>query len=409
MGKIINALLKNKVQKDSTKLSFLDLFTPFFSNEANPRLNDTFMACCQAHARHGAKFAPSVYLGEVKSKNKRYITDLLTLRPNKLMNAPTFWEKVTENYFESNNVFIYLDYDWSDFKQPLKSLYPLDPEGNQLEVRRGDDGALYLQFMMGNAKYTVSTEQVVHIARNVNAGEFFGHSNRAIETVLRVIQTNYEGMEQAIKTSAFLRFIVQTTTPMTAQTLKEKSDYFAQQYLGKNATGIAYIDGAEQIVPINSQLRYANAEEVDRFEKKIYNYLGISEKILQATYNEDEWAAYYESSLEPLVLKLETELTYKLFTTTERTFGNTVKIDANRLQTASLKTRGMIAQIIQKMPVYVPNTINELLYLPKTDHGDVEYSNLNFVKTSDQSEYQTGNSDGDLPVEPQEDENGKAE
>lgn len=390
MGRIINALLgKNKVQKNkASKLSLLEMFSPFFSGQSNPRLNDTFMSCCQAHARHGAKFAPTVYLNDEPSKNKKYITDLLSLRPNPLMNAPTFWEKVTENYFEVNNVYIYLDFDWDDYKAPLKGLYPLDPDSNQVEVRKGEDGSLYMKFVMNGVQYIVPMSQIVHLARNVNAGEMFGYNNKAIEQVLKVIQTNYEGIEQAIKTSAFLRFIVQVTTPMNDKVLEEKTKYFAEQYLGKNATGIAYVDSANSIIQVNSQAKYANAAEVKVFEEKIYKYMGINEKILLATANEDEWPAYYESSLEPLVMKIEAELTYKLFSEAERAYGNKVKIDPNRLQTASLKTRGIMATIIQKLPVYKPNTIMDLLYLPRLEHGEAEYSTLNYVKADEQSQYQ---------------------
>lgn len=388
MGRIINALLGKSKKKSDSSTKMVDLFTPFFSGQCNPALNDTFMSCCQAHARHGAKFAPTVYLGEEPSINKKYITNLLSLRPNPLMNAPTFWEKVTENYFEVNNVFLYLDFDWSDYKAPLKGIYPLDPDGNQMEVRKGENREIYVRFTMDGELYIVPMSQIVHLARNVNAGEMFGHNNKAIEQVLKVIQVNYEGIEQAIKTSAFLRFIVQTTTPMTDKVLEEKTKYFAEQYLGKKATGIAYIDSANSIIQVNSQAKYANADEVKLFEEKIYKYLGINEKILFATFNEDEWAAYYESSLEPLVMKIETELTYKIFSEAERAYGNVVRIDPNRLQTASLKTRVTIASIIQKLPVYVPNTINDLLFVPRTEHGDEEYSTLNYVKADEQSQYQ---------------------
>lgn len=407
MGRIINALLGKKDKKSDAATKMVDLFTPFFSGQCNPALNDTFMACCQAHARHGAKFAPTVYLWEEPSINKKYITTLLSLRPNPLMNAPTFWEKVTENYFEVNNVFLYLDFDWNDYKTPLKGIYPLDPDGNQMEVRKGENRELYVRFTMDGELYVVPMSQVVHLARNVNAGELFGYSNKAIEQVLKIIQVNYEGIEQAIKTSAFLRFIVQTSTPMTDKVLEEKSRYFAEQYLGKKATGIAYVDSANNIIQVNSQAKYANADEIKLFEEKIYKYLGINEKILLATFNEDEWAAYYESSLEPLVMKIETELTYKIFSEAERAYGNVVRIDPNRLQTASLKTRVTIASIIQKLPVYVPNTINDLLFIPRTEHGDEEYSTLNYVKADEQSQYQgTGTTTDDKTEEdkPKEDE-----
>lgn len=392
MGRIIDAILGKKAKPINNKtLKHLDIFTPTFSNKINPELNDTFMSCCQAHARHGSKFQPRVYLNSEEAKSKSYITEILSLRPNKLMNAPTFWEKVTSSYFLVNNVFLYLDYDFTDIKKPLKGIYPLDAQANQMEVKRDDNtGELYIRFIIGSHQYTVGLDQICHIARNVDTSEIFGKGNKAIEQVLKVIQTNYEGIENAIRSSAFLRFIVQTSTPMTDKVLEEKSKKFAEQYLGNKSTGIAYVDSASEIIQINSQAKYANADEIQLFENKIYKYLGINEKILKADFQEDEWASYYESSLEPLVIKLESELTYKLFTKKERSHGNKIQIDTNRLQTASMKTRTQVANVIQKLPVYKPNIINELLYLPKSDYGDIEYANLNFVKAEDQSKYQTG-------------------
>jgi HK97 family phage portal protein len=389
---LLNYLVKKFRRRQPVKSSLmpLNMFAPQFNTDPNPMNNDLFVSCIQAHASHGAKISPVVYFKEAKATNKQYLTDLLSDRPNTIMSAPVFWEKVTSNYYEVNNVFIYIDIDETDLKTPIKGLYVIDPELNQIELKRTESNELYIKFILDGLQHVVPLEQIIHIARN--AGDFFGRSNKAIERVLKVISTNYDGIEQAIKTSAFLRFIVQITTPMTEEILEEKAKQFASQYLGQNATGIAYIDAASNIIRVDSQARYANADDMQMFERKIYNYLRINEKILQGTYNEEvgEWTAYYESAIEPLVLKIEKELTYKLLTSDERKRGYKINVDVDKLQHASLKTRVAIAGVIQKLPTYVPNVVNKLLYLPTSPHGDEEFSTLNYVKADQQSEYQGG-------------------
>lgn len=37
---------------------------------------------------------------------------------------------------------------------------------------------------------------------------------------------------------------------------------------------------------------------------KIYDYLGVSEAIVNSSYDENQWAAFYESVIEPLALQL---------------------------------------------------------------------------------------------------------
>lgn len=393
------SFLSKKLNKKQTEIKSniapLTLFSPVFSNDYDTAHNDIFASCIQAHGRHGSKFNPVVYLKDSKATNKQYLTDLLCVRPNALMNAATFWEKVTTNYFETNNAFIYVETDPDDLKRPIKALYVLDGELNQMELRRADNDEIYLKFVLDGRIVIVSINQIIHIARNV--GEFYGKANKAIEQVLKVISTNYQGIEQAIKTSAFLRFIVQSTTVLPDAVLQEKAEKFAKAYLGSTATGVAYVDAASNIVQVNSHAKYANAEEMQVFEDKIYNYLGINKKILQGTYNEEqgEWTAYYESSLEPLVIKIEQELSYKLLTTDERRRGYSINVEVDKLQHASLKTRVLIAGVIQKLPTYIPNVVNKLLYLPTSPHGEDEYATLNYTPSDKQAEYQGVKSEDD--------------
>ena len=41
-----------------------------------------------------------------------------------------------------------------------------------------------------------------------------------------------------------------------------------------------------------------------------------------------------------------------------------------------------------KLPVYKPNVITNLLYLPDLENGDKEYATLNFVNADKQDDYQ---------------------
>jgi hypothetical protein len=119
----------------------------------------------------------------------------------------------------------------------------------------------------------------------------------------------------------------------------------------------------------------------------IYEHYGINKKILDASFNEDDWQSYYESSLEPLAMKIEAELTEKLLTEREREFGNEIRVDANRLQTASLKTRLQVAQTIQKSPVHRPNDVFNLLYMDPIEGGDKSFMFLNYSDMEMQKGY----------------------
>lgn len=226
------------------------------------------------------------------------------------------------------------------------------------------------------------------LIRNSRIPELLGRGDPAINTILKVTQAHYEGVEQAIKTSAMIRYIVQLASPKTAEVRRQMAKEFSDNFLGANGNGVIFSEAGHTITPVTSVPKYANAEEVDSFRKELFMYLGANEKMLMGQYTEDEWQSYYESILEPLIVKLEDELTYKLLSIDEINRGNRVVIEQDRLHTASLKTRVAIADRLLRMPIVKPNQVAELLFVEKTENGDKEYGNLNWVDANKQDSYQ---------------------
>lgn len=389
ISNIMSALKGNKDLKKGMTNSIENLFTPIFSQSYDAALNDVYVSCANAHARHASKFAPAVYRNSSLSADptKQYLNKLLSLRPNPLMSAAQFWERVANLYYLESNVFIFLEWDYKNYKEPLKALWILDIEENAIEIKADDNGSVFLNFTLKGQPYYTGMENIIHIARNAGPN-ILGEKNLAIKKVLDIIATNYEGMEQAIKTSAFIRFIVQSTTLLNEDVRKSRAKSFADAYLGKDSSGVVYLDSAQNIVPVVPNNKYANEAEMKLFENKIYNYMGISEDILKAKFREDDWNAYYDSSIEPFANKIGQELTFKIFTSKEIAFGNHIGIVFDKLDTASLKTKIAVAQVVQKLPTYKPNDVNRLLGMPVTENGEKEFSTLNYVDADKQNEYQ---------------------
>lgn len=378
---------KNKNINVNTKQK-MDLFVPYFSGVYDPELNTTYVSICNAHARHLSKIKPAVYLKTELAKNKKYMSEILNLRMNPLMSASQGWEIVAKDYFMTNTAIIFIEWDYNNYKEPLKALWPLDPDKNSMRVVEGKKGGIYIKFYLDGKERVVDHDDIILLTRNAKPSTLFGQIDSSIDTVLKVMQTNYEGIEQAIKTSAFIRFLIQSTTPLKPEIKKEKAQAFADAYLGESGTSVAYVDQAEKVIPVNSKATYADEKQMNYFKEEIYRYLGANENILQAKHTEDQWQSYYEAVLEPFIIKLVDELTYKLLTKGERNVGNNIKIDANRLQTASIKSRILIANTLLKLPIVKPNMIVDLLYLPKLENGETEYAFLNYTQADKQNEYQ---------------------
>lgn len=405
LGKIERLFTKPE-KEPKGHADILSLFIPNFSDLAKPEFNATFMSAVNAHARHVSKIKPEVYLNDEPTKNKKYLNRILNLRPNPVMTAPQLWKIVATNYFRDNLAILYLEWDYDDFKEPLKNLWPLDFDKNSLEFR-SYNGELTLRFRLEGEERYASAEDLILLVREADASNVLGSRSPAINETLRVIKTSYEGIEQAIKMSAFIRFIVNSTTPLKDEVKEQKAKKFAEDYLtaGKSH-GVIYTDSASQVTKVESTGKYANADDMKYLKEDIYEYLGITSAVITGKYTEDEFQSYYETSIEPLLVEIESELTVKLFTQSEIEKGNNVRITSSRLQNASLNTRIKIAQLLMKMPIVKPNQITELLYLAKLENGDKEYAVLNYTQSDKQNEYQ-GVSDNETGSTEQNEEEGK--
>ncbi len=380
---IWSSIIPNKQKKAINNINAIDIIAPSFSGSYDPEMNATYTSICETHARFISKAIIDIRLKSKDAPSKKDLQQLLQLRANPHTPASAFLSALAYDYFMSNNAFAYIERDYTDFRltNGIKSLWVIKPDDNMMTLSTNPTtGKQYLKFYLDGDEKIIDTKDLIVLRRQMDPRNFFGRRNQSVDTVLKVLQTNYEGVEQAIKTSAYIRFLIQSRTPLTSEKKIEKAKEFADSFLGETATGIAYVDGAESLKEIQSQAKYANYAEVKVFREEIYSYLNSNEKIPKAMFNEDEWQAYYETALEPFFIQLSQELTYKLLTPGEIAAGNKVVIQESRLQTASFKTRINIAGLLLKQPVVKPNQINELLYVDPLDNGDKEYMTLNYTE-----------------------------
>ena len=113
---------------------------------------------------------------------------------------------------------------------------------------------------------------------------------------------------------------------------------------------------------------------------------------MRGQYNEDQYNAFYESVIEPIAIKLSQEFTEKLFTPRQRGYGNEVIFETNRLQYMSIASRVKLCTAMIPAGAIKRNEIRELFGyagLPGKEGEEIVVS-LNYVKTKDQTKYQTG-------------------
>ena len=62
------------------------------------------------------------------------------------------------------------------------------------------------------------------------------------------------------------------------------------------------------VKPIESKPFTVNAAQMAQINENVFNYFGTNAGILQNKYTEDEWNAYYEGTIEPFAIQLQSKL-----------------------------------------------------------------------------------------------------
>lgn len=352
--------------------------------------NDIFREAVDAIARNAGKLKGShvvTYNGERHETADERLNRLLQIRPNRYMSSYDFLYKLTTRLFLYNNAFAYID---RDERGNVRALYPIT--ATHVDILSDATGSLFCGFMLRDGReVTLPYDDIVHLRRFFNESEILGEDNTAIASGIELAQTQNDGITSAIRAGASIRGILSFTQIMSPTKLKEEKDAFVKDYLELgNEGGVIATDQKMSYTPIDHKPVLLDADQAKEIKTKIYNYLGLTESIVNSSYTEDEYAAFYESTLEPIAIALSQEFTAKVFNDREQAFGNSIVFESGRLQFTSNKTK---VSLIAQLAPYGLLTINqalEILNLPSVADGDKRLQALNMIDQSIATEYQLG-------------------
>ena len=350
--------------------------------------NDIFREAVDAIARNAGKLKGShviSYADHDRIDGDCKINRLLQVRPNRYMSAYDLLYKLTTRLFLYNNAFAYLD---RDERGNLRAIYPIT--ATHVNILSDAAGSLFCGFLLRSGKEVVLPyEDVIHLRRFFNESEILGEDNSAISPGIELAQTQNDGVTSAIRAGASIRGILSFTQIMSPSKLKEEKDAFVKDYLELgNDGGVIATDQKMTYTPIESKPVILDADQAREVKTKIYNYLGLTESIVNSSYTEDEYAAFYESTLEPIAIALSQEFTAKVFSDRAQSFGNSIIFESGRLQFTSNRTK---VDLIAQLAPYGLLTINqalEILNLPSVEDGDKRLQALNMIDQSIATEYQ---------------------
>lgn len=365
-----------------------DYSASFYTTDVNK--SAVVQSCINAIATHASKFEMihKKYKGNQISEINGDINFLLQHRPNPLNSPSQFLYKIIYNLYAQNNSFVYID---KDDEGMIRAFYPIVAQN--YELLEDVQGTLYLKFNFINGQtYELPYEEIIHVRRMYNKREVFADNNDILKMSVDASNTALQGIENAIKSTASIRGLIKYTNGMLKpEDMKKMKDEFVKDYLNlENESGIAVLDTKSEFTPVKIEPITLTDTQMQFLNENIYKYFGLNEKILNSSFNADEWNAFYESVLEPLAIQLEQEFTAKIFNYKAIKAGHRIVFSVDRIRYQNLSTKIALIKEVGSLGGLTLNEVRKIIDMApiEGEEGNKRLQTLNVVNSELADSYQ---------------------
>ena len=383
------------IPQTTTYLQMLNSYNPTFSTVSTD-IYDSKVArlCIDRIATHCAKLIPKHIKGSINNEVNLSINQLLQNRPNPLMSTYDFIYKIISMLYTDSNAFVYIqkERDKTTGKYYITAFYPILATSYQLFQDKSE--TIYLQFTFINGQtYYIPYLELIHLRLFFNKHDIFGTNNKVLQTDLQTSLTASEGIANAIKTSNNLKGILKfTNTMLKEKDIKASKDAFVKDYLNlENTSGIASLDAKAEFQEVNMKPITLDKAQLEQVNYNVYDYFGISEKIVRNNATDDEWDSFYEGVIEPRAMQMGYEFTNKIFSNEAIQDGNKIVFTANKMQYKSLDKKIKLLATIMPYGLLTKDMALEVLDLPIIGgtEGKKIIQSLNNIDSSIANDYQS--------------------
>lgn len=407
MGWFGNLLDKISIKRITGRYMDINGGTPIFSQFGQDiYASDVVQQAVSCIAQEMKKLRPAHIRDDgtgVYAVKKGDIAKILN-KPNQFQTTADLLESITTLLFLNYNVFIIPTYyEWYDdnsqYHKVYDGLYPIVP--TQVDFIEDAAGQMYTKFTFENGKsYLINYRDVIHWKfRNSSillmGGDKSGRPNH--NALLQTLALNHEllqGVSKAMKATYAVNAVVKIPTVMG----KEKSENAIKELnekLKNSESGLAAIDMKAEYIPIKKEVKLVDKDTLEFIDQKILRTFGVPLPILTGDYTKAQYEAFYQKTIEPLIISLSQVLTDKLLSDGERSHGNMIKLYPKELIFMSMsETLEMIRLVGDSGGLYENEKRTALGLMPLEELNGVRMQSLNYANVEIAGKYQLGKVDG---------------
>lgn len=328
--------------------------------------------------------------------------------PNPLMSTIDFLEKVTWLLLLNYNAFIvpvYSEYedtykDTNGKEQTVKrlyyeALYPIKP--SQVDFLQDPTGTLFVKFRFANGyETTLPYEHVIHIRYNYSVNDYMGGgadgqpNHRALLKTLELNHKLLDGVARAMDASYAVNGIVKYGTIIGEEETRNAIEKF-NRMLQNSESGFIPVDLKADVIPFQRNTQIVDKDTLGFVDTMILRNFGVPLCILLGDYTKEQYEAFYEKTLEPIIMAMSQAFTKALFTKREKAFGNCVELyPKDLLFLSTSQTLEMIKELSPTGALFENEKRVAMGLHPLDVLIGKRYMSLNWVEADKANEYQLG-------------------
>ena len=276
-----------------------------------------------------------------------------------------------------------------------EALYPINP--TEVTFIEDASGRLFVNFIFWNGyETTIPYDDVIHIRYNYSVNQYMGGNQMGQpdhEALLSTLEINHDllhGIAKAMKASYAVNGVVKYNTLMDdGKTEKALADL--EQKLRNNESGFLPLDLKSDFTPLPHNSNIVDDKTLKFIDEKILRNFGVPLCILTGDYTKEQYEAFYQKTLEPIVISISQAFTKKLFTNREKAFGNKIELYPKELIFMTIsQTLEMINMLSPTGGLFENEKRVALGLRPLPELEGKRYMSLNWIDANNADQYQVG-------------------
>lgn len=394
--------LKRKPKTHTVYADMLNGFTPIFSQFGD-----------DIYASDVVQQAINCIVSEIKKLSPQHIksngSDVTSVvgniqqvlnNPNEIMTTAEFIEKIVWQLFFNYNAFViptyYIRTDKKGHEEKVYTgLYPIQP--TNVDFLQDASNQLYVKFTFANNyETTLAYSDVIHIRHHFSVNEFMGGNESGQpdnEALLKTLDLNWQllqGVSKAMISSFAVNGVVKFKS-MIDGGKTEKALAELEEKLKNSESGFLPLDVTSDFIPISREIQLVDEATLKFIDEKILRHFGVPLAILTGDYTKAQYEAFYQKTLEPIIIAMSQGFTRALFTPRERSFGNKIQFyPKDLIFMTTEQTLEMVRLLGDSGSLYENEKRVAFGLRPLPELEGKRVQSLNYVDVELAAKYQTG-------------------